>query len=102
MKCIVAVWMLFWAWSGIQAQPVVTPLSSGGTYDASILSPGALLGFVPGDRPARYTQVMDYCRYLASKSNRVRCSLSSFPIRHMCRNSIRYAASMLDWLIRVR
>jgi len=72
VKCIVAVCMLFWAWSGIQAQPVVTPLSSGGTYDASILSPGALLGFVPGDRPARYTQVMDYCRYLASKSNRVR------------------------------
>jgi hypothetical protein len=72
VKCIVAICMLFWAWSGVQAQPVITPLSSGGTYDTSILSPGAMLGFVPGDRPARYSQVADYCRYLASKSNRVR------------------------------
>jgi len=64
--------MLFLIVSELPAQPLITPLSPGGTYNPAILSPGAMLGFVPGDRPARYVQVVEYCRYLASRSDRVR------------------------------
>ncbi len=54
------------------AQVFPTPLSPGGTYDPSVPSPQTILGFVPGESPARYDQVVTYLRALAQTSPRVR------------------------------
>lgn len=49
-----------------------TPLTPGGSYDPAVPAPAAVLGFVPGDRAARYDQVVAYCRRLTETSARVR------------------------------
>ncbi len=56
----------------LSAQEVHDPLTPGGAYDPSVPAPAAVLGFVPGDRPARYDQVVTYIRKLAEASPRVR------------------------------
>jgi len=56
----------------LSAQEVRDPLTPGGAYDPSVPAPAAVLGFVPGDRPARYEQVLTYLRKLAEASPRVR------------------------------
>ncbi|MCC6396159.1 MAG: hypothetical protein IT282_04010 [Bacteroidetes bacterium] len=47
-------------------------LTAGDQFDPSVSPPAAVLGFVPGDRPARYTQVLEYSRLLAAQSPRVK------------------------------
>ena len=56
----------------LPAQEVRDPLTPGGTYDPAVPAPAAVLGFIPGDRPARYEQVVTYFRKLAETSPRVR------------------------------
>jgi hypothetical protein len=43
-----------------------------GRYDARIPAPASILGFEPGERPARYEQVVRYAEALAGASPRVR------------------------------
>ena len=54
------------------AQPFPTPLSPGGTYDSGVPTPASVVGFVPGEHPARYAQVVDYFKRLATVSPRVK------------------------------
>jgi hypothetical protein len=56
----------------LSAQEMRDPLTPGGAYDPLVPAPAAVLGFVPGDRPARYDQVVSYIRKLAETSPRVR------------------------------
>ncbi|MCC6398764.1 MAG: hypothetical protein IT282_17245, partial [Bacteroidetes bacterium] len=52
---------------------ISSPASTAGDqFDPSVSPPAAVLGFVPGDRPARYTQVLEYSRLLAAQSPRVK------------------------------
>src|SRR5512145_2984028 len=43
-----------------------------GRYSAAVSAPAAILGFEPGDRPARYEEVVRYAEALATSSPRVR------------------------------
>ena len=57
----------------ISAQPALADrYRPDGQYNAAVPAPGAILGFEPGDRPARYEEVVRYAEALASSSPRVR------------------------------
>jgi hypothetical protein len=54
------------------AQFAVPPSLPGGAYEPGLSTPAAVLGFPPGERPARYDEVVRYLTYLAGNSPRVR------------------------------
>ncbi|RMF59728.1 MAG: hypothetical protein D6748_05770 [Calditrichaeota bacterium] len=47
------------------------PFYPNGVYDESTPTPSEVLGFAPGERPARYAEAVHYLRVLAEKSPRV-------------------------------